>query len=311
MSRVVDMVGALWAAVWVRWELMRARRARRAAGRDRADDSLVLAMMAVPVEGVDYEPLELDADLRRRLETTAADLLSAAPAVAERGASRRRPLRAAAATAGAVLAVIAVAASASALIAGTTGVPAMDRLLGIWESGLDRDTVPDRPGLTPEDVRPSSAGPTLAYDVQDGPSGTATSFIGASRRICMVHSFDRGTTGAPVCESPTSLGRALAADGLQAFQLDVRPAGVAIVGQVEDGVDEIRVNGPMGAMTVVLGEAWKPSGTGIGPIRPFAAVAPLGGVGSEMKRGSAASALSEYSFVVRAADGSTRTVTPK
>ena len=196
-----------------------------------------------------------------------------------------------------------VGASASALIAGSTGVPAVDKLLGIWESGLERETVPDRQGVGPGEVRPAEAGPTLVYGDQDGPAGEVTSFVSRSGQVCMVHSFEGATPGTVICEAPAVTERGLGTDGLLAFRLDVAAGKVAVFGQVAPNVESVSVTGPVGPMPVELGKTWGADTVPNG-MRPFVAYAPVEATGMSALRWMS------YSFEVER-DGVSTAVAPR
>lgn len=309
MSRLADVLASLRAAIWLRLELLRARRARRAGGGlGGADDAIVAMLSAVPVEGVDHEPVELDAELAGRLDVTVAELLERAPAAS--APPRHRVLRAVTATVGAFLAVAVVGASASALIAGTTGVGAVDRFLGIWEAGLEKTTNLDaHPGRVEQggpastDVRPSEAGPTVLYDIVGGSSGKIVSYVGADRHVCMVNSFDSNGAGRARCESIADVAASLERNGSAAFGLDAI-RGVVMYGQVDADVESVSVSGPTGPMDVALGEQWARD-VATGAMRPFVATAALDADASRDR----AFDWSQYTVSVRR-DGETLVLVP-
>jgi hypothetical protein len=311
--------------VWLRWRLavVRARRmfgaARRvfAGGRPAAGvgASFQLEAAAVPVAGVDYDVGELSPELLGRLEGTRAELLDSARAASSAGARRRRGRRRRtfSLTVAALVTLTVLGAGATALMTGSTGVPAVDRLLGIHDSG--RDDSDGRPGI---DLRPSAAGPVIGLDLPNGKGATrveGSTYVGPGGRICSATTqFEpdgRRRQGTAFCERPSVLATDLDEAPLKLAAVQV--SGVAVlIGLVAADVRDLSGTGPNGALTLRLSKPWRPSSEAIGPVMSFLAVGPVRkSGGSEADEAHRAVIPRAYRFQVKLKNGETVIVRPR
>ncbi len=269
MSAPRTVLAALWAAVWVRWKLLAVRVRRAFGGEDRAaaGSGYYLSASEIPVEGVDYDLAELPPELTAALEASRHELLArartgAACPTRRPRARRRRTVSVAVAS---LLALGVAGAGASALVTGTTGVPAVDRLLGIYEQ--------NRPGggLQPD---PAAGSATVEISTRDGRRFVSTSYVAEDGRICAaVTGAEPGGPGEVKC----------VADSLLADSIERR--GGLFVGVVGDGdevllmgfarpdVVEVEASGREGNARAKLGPAWAPRSGRLESVKPFLAIA--------------------------------------
>jgi hypothetical protein len=268
----------LWAAVWLRWRLMRITARRLFGGRPTAvgGPDYYLAPAEIPVEGVDYDPAELPAGLLAKLEETRAELLDLRRRSTGPGTSRRaRRRRLAALATAAVLGAGAVGAGAAALVTGSTGVPAVDRLLGIYEAEMGEPGSPGRSGDGAPDLQPRSSGESTSVEASLGSRRLVnTSYVARGDRICSAVT-DRDADPGPsylACLTPSLLATRLARDdGIVLAVLGERDAAV-VRGFVAGRVTTLEGNGPNGPLDIHLGEKWKPGLPGVGVLKPFLAL---------------------------------------
>lgn len=271
MSAPRRLLAWLWAAVWLRWRLTRVKAARSFGGRrvGIAGPDYHLVPVETPVEGLDYDPTELPAEMIAKLELTRAELRRRQPQLARpaisRGARRRRV--ASLATAG-LLAAGAAGAAAGALVTGSTGVPGVDRVLGIYEAGRE----------SPDDVRARANGVNIFIGVPGtGPRGlVSSSYVAGDGRICTA--LARADADAPIlvravtCLTPSSLASYLTLDDGVAVAVNTVGVRAVIRGYVSDRVAELSGDGPNGPLEVHLGRKWVPDVSGIGALRSFVAL---------------------------------------
>jgi hypothetical protein len=273
-----QLLGALWAAVWLRGRLVGLRLRRLFGRRPSADDrsDFHLAASETPVEGVDYELAEPPAELAARLDATRAELLDSARQASKRQArpTRARRGRSIAIAIAALLGLGVVGAGASALVAGSTGVPAVDRLLGIYEAGLNKPEASERPGSSGGDLQPSpsKASEPIEVALEDG-SRVVTSFYSAKDgKICWaVADSEASSSGTLSCEVPAAVATGMR-DGGYVPAIEVGPSNVIIRGYVGADVVALSGRGPEGSLDVSLGAPWAPGGSDLEPLRPFVAV---------------------------------------
>jgi hypothetical protein len=272
MSAQSRLLAWLSAAVWLRWRLMRLKAARLLGGRPAAlaGPDYHLAPTETPVDGLDYDPAELPDDLIARLELTRAELLDARPRRVRRAPSRSaRRLRVGSLAAVGALAAGAVGAGAAALVTGSTGVPAVDRVLGIYESELDR----------PGDVRPRTNGPNIFVDVPGSGSRrlVSSAYVARDGRICTALTGADGnaptSVGAVACLPPSLLASHLVRDGGVAVAVSTVGDRAVVRGFVSDRVARLSGDGPGGPLEVHLSSEWLADVSGIGPMRTFVALA--------------------------------------
>lgn len=285
MSVLRQLCAATWAAVWLRGRLL-GLKLRRLFGGGRgagAGHDHQRAAVEPPVEGVDYDPIELPADLAARLEAMRAELLDHARVTAAR---RRRPRggrRRAASLAAALLGLGVLAAGASALVAGSTGVPVVDRLLGVYEQGLDDPGASERSGPSGSDLQP---GPTEASEpivvaLADGSRVVTSFYVARDERICAATGAANGEgSAAPLaCEPYPAIAANVALHGGYVPAIGTLGAQVIVRGYMSSRVTGLSGSGPYGPLDVALGKAWTPGVPGAEPLKPFVAVGPLGQTG--------------------------------
>jgi hypothetical protein len=264
----------LWAAVWLRWRLMRVKAPRLFGGRAVAVGGLDyhLAPAETPVEGLDYDPGELPAQLTAKLEATRFELLErardrAAPARPRRARRRRIAVLA---TAG-MLGLGAVGAGAAALVTGSTGVPAVDRLLGIYEADVSEPGSSGRPGGTGRDLQPRSSGASVSVEAPlDASQIVSTSYVAKDGRVCsaLADRKENRSVGDLACIPPGALARRHEV----VLAVNIVNGQAIIRGFVSGNVTKLSGQGPQGPIDVHLGERWTPNLSGIGSLKPFLAL---------------------------------------
>jgi hypothetical protein len=287
-----DLLASLWAALWLHARLL-GLRVRRLFGGGSVPGSGAdyhLTKAETPVEGIDYDPIDLPPELKTRLHATRADLLARVPGAADGGTRRRATRRrTASAVATSLLALGVVAAGASALVTGSTGVSAVDRVLGIYEKGAGDQEASGGPRPTTDDARPdpSRASASVNAVVADGSRVVSTSYAASSGRVCTaitdVGELDRRRVlGALPCQEP-----AFVADHMEQAEGYVMGASiwgdsVVVSGFVSDRfVSMTSGEGPGGPVDVVLGETWAPGLPELAPMKPFVAVGKRGDKASQ------------------------------
>jgi hypothetical protein len=275
MSALWQMLTSVWAAVWLRGRLL-AIGVRRRFGSGRgpavgADYHLTVA--ETPVEGVDYDPTEIPAALVTGLDAVRAGLLeqargATAQAPSRRGARRRR--RTASSVAVALLTLSILGAGAAAVVVGTTGVPAVDRLLGAFET---RSEKPGSPGLPAGGFQASSRASTIEV-----PAGSQTlvsaSYVAIDGRVCsaLTDPERQDAFGTATCATRTTLEKQFSSrDGMLLGVVGLSEA-VVLRGFVSGRVKSLSGEGPSGPLETRLGEPWKPDGFGGLEVRPFVAI---------------------------------------
>jgi hypothetical protein len=302
-----------------RWRLAVVRARRVAAGGRPAAGvgaSFQLEAAAVPVAGVDYDVGELSPELLGRLERTRAELLDSARAASAAGGRRRRGRRrrTLSLTVAALVTLTVVGAGATALMTGSTGVPAVDRLLGIFEA--EREDARGRPKV---DLSPSAPGPVIEMDLPgDGRVELVegSTYVGRGGQICSATTqFARGSgqrrQGTAYCEPPSVLAADLRAQPLKVATIQVSGA-VVLTGWVGDEVRKLSVIGPYGPVTARLSKPWLPPDSATGSVRSFLAIGSVGRTnGSDAEDAHRALLLESYEFRVTFEDGRTLKVNPR
>jgi hypothetical protein len=283
MSALRQLISFLEAALWLRWRLAAVKARRLFGGRAAVaggGPGYRLAPSQVPVAGVDYDVDELPPELVARLEESRSELLDHARRTAilrsrRRRARRRRGLSLV--TAGLTMLAV-LGAGATALMTGSTGVPAVDRWLGIYEAASGRQDV-DRVRLKGGDIRPriSRAGPPI--EIRPGKRSrriVATSYVSRSGEICStVTDADRhGETGNISCVAPAVLNARIQRDGGALSGLVSVPDARVLVGFVTATADRVSAQGPSGPLELRLSDKWSPDISPVGSLRTFVAVEP-------------------------------------
>lgn len=269
MSGLRTMLAALWAAVWVRWKLLAVRVRRAFGGSDpaAAGSGYYLSAAEIPVEGIDYDMAELPPDLVAQLDVSRQELRdrarAGASAPARRPRARRR--RTVSVAVASLLALGVAGAGASALVTGTTGVPAVDQLLGIHEQ--------NRPG---SGIQPDHAAGSASVELStpDGQNIVSTSYLSEDGRICTVTTdVEPGRPGGGGCVAPSAIADSLGSSGGLTTGVIGNGSEVLLTGLVRSDVVEIEVSGPDGGVRTNVGDEWSPGPAGIGSLRPFLAIA--------------------------------------
>jgi hypothetical protein len=284
VSSLRQLMSALWAALWLHGRLLGLRLRRLFGGGPEADsgpDYQRLGADVLAAEG-DRDPVEVPAELTARLAVTRAELAerahaAATPPSSRLGSRRRRTL---AVTVAAVLGLGVLGAGASALISGSTGVPAVDRLLGIYEQNLNKPGTADRGGPSGSDLQPSAskAAEPIETVLPDGSKSVTTFYVAEDGRICWaVATLDGSGAGGLGCSSPRDFAKALEAGGYVPGIEVLGMSHIVLRGYVRGDVVSLSGRGPSGPLEVQLGEPWTPSSSpAVGSLRPFVAVASLG-----------------------------------
>jgi hypothetical protein len=268
VSALRTMLAALWAAAWVRWKLLAVRVRRAFGGGDpaAAGSGYYLSAAEIPVEGVDYDLGELPPDLVAQLDGARQDLLGSARGGAARAArrprARRRRTVSVAVTS--LLALGVAGAGASALVTGTTGVPAVDRLLGIHEQ--------NRPGggLQPD---PAGGSSSVEISTRDGQRFVSTSYVSKDGRICtVITDVEPGRPGGGGCAAPSAIADSLERDGGLVTGVVANGGEALLTGFVRSDVVEIEALGPDGNVKTEVGSEWPLRTLGTGSLKPFLAV---------------------------------------
>jgi hypothetical protein len=283
MSSLRQLMSALWAALWLHGRLL-GLRLRRLFGRgpeaDAGPDYQLLGADVLAAEA-DSDPIEIPAELAARLAVTRAELAEHAHAVATPRSTplggRRR--RAAVLTVAAVLGLGVVGAGASALVSGSTGVSAVDRLLGIYEQGLDKPGAVGRGGPSGSDLQPSAskAAEPIETVLPDGSKSVTTFYVAEDGNICSaMTALDESRAGTLSCGSPADVAKAIQDGGDVHGMWGLGASHIVLRGYVSGDVVSLGGRGPSGPLEVQLGEPWTPSSTPAGgSLRPFVAVASL------------------------------------
>lgn len=311
-----QMFGAFWAALWLHGQLLGLRLRRlfaRGPEVDEGHDFQLLGADVVAAEA-DRDPVEIPAELAARLDVTRAELLGHARDAAQRRPRRTRPRggRSIAVAAVAVLGLGVVGAGATALVAGSTGVPAVDRLLGVYDENLDKSGTSDHPGAA-GDLQPSAskAADPIEMTAPDGSVSVTTFYIARDGRVCWaVADRDGRGSGTVSCEQPRYVANGMA-EGGYVPGIEVDDTHVTIRGYVREDVVSLIGRGPGGPLDVQLGSPWKPSAPELGTPRPFVAVGRLDpGTLSNPAGMQDALTLRNYAFEAETGDGRRFSIEP-
>jgi hypothetical protein len=277
MRALRRLLSWVWTVLWVRWRLAGATKRRILRGRRRAGFAAgnALPVITLPVEGLDYDVEDVTPGLQARLDAYGAELLDVARATAvrrtRRGAGRRRRALSLA-TAGLVTLTV-LGAAATALVTGSTGVPAVDRWLGIQEAGLERQA-PGRLGPRGGDVRPTPSMPAASIRVRLGGSRTAvvTSYVARSGEVCSTLTDGGAGAGNISCVTPALLDARLRRDNGLVLGMVNDGRAVVLAGLVTADAERVSATGPTGPLEVQLGGTWEPDVPDGGTLKPFVAV---------------------------------------
>jgi hypothetical protein len=311
VSALRQLLSALWAAVWLRGRLvgLRLRRVFGGGGKTGAGPDFQSLGADILADEANHQQIELPAELVARLDLTRTELVEharrAAPLSARSRGTRRR--RIASLTVAGLLGLGVVGAGASALVSGSTGVPAVDRLLGIYETGLNKPEASVRPGPSGDDLQPSpsKASEPIEVALEDG-SRVVTSFYKAKDgKICWaVADSEASSSGTLSCDVPAAVAAGIR-DGGYVPAIEVGPNNVLIRGYVGADVVALSGRGPEGSLDIRLGAPWAPDGSDLDPLRPFVAVAAHSAKGMPLGKSGLPDSglLSSYVFDAATGDG--------
>jgi hypothetical protein len=233
-------------------------------------------------------------------------------AARRRAAARRRRQRLTTVAATALMTLVSVA-GAGALVAGSTGVPAIDDFLARVDSNSESKSIAghgQNDSLRPvAPASPSSASQPLEVPGPDGSKSVFVAELTSGGSICLAFSKPHGEGAGEAregwgCMTPDALSRSLT--GEPVLLADARAEGATrITGYAAADVDAIALKGPGGPFVVRLGEAWRSDAAGAVAVRPFVAV----GTGQAADV-SAVGDLHDYSVEARMEDGRTLEVQP-
>ncbi|HEX2160833.1 MAG TPA: hypothetical protein VHF88_03335 [Thermoleophilaceae bacterium] len=276
MSAARHLLAWLWAAIWLRWRLAQVKLRPLLEGGSAlagTGPDYHLEPAEIPVEGRDYAPDELPADLLAKLEATRLELRGRARRAPSRSGRPMQWRRTAAIVAAALLGLGTVGAGATALVNGSTGVPAVDRLLGLYEAELEEPGSSGRPGGVGSDFEPRSSGSSTSVEVSLGSRQiVSTSYVARDGRVCVALTSGRDDRGDLVCLSESTLATRLDSDGAILAGILAEPDATILTGFVRGDVTDLVGRGPGGPLEVHLGRPWTPDLLGVGTLRSFLAL---------------------------------------
>jgi len=264
-----QLIASLWAALWVRWRLFAAG-ARGVFGDRRpaaAGSGYYLAAAEIPVEGVDYELVDLSPELAARLDAARGELVEHARGVTARRARRRRVRRrrTASLAMAALLSLTVLGAGATALVTGSTGIPAVDRLLGIYEKNSGRAGSAGQPD-------PSVDSTSIEFRAGGIPMVSAW-YLARNGDVCSVLTdADRGSSGDLACVTPAEMVESLDRSGGALYSVTEGASGVILRGYTRSDVQRLEGSGPAGQIDLYLGDIWSSGAQGVDSMRPFVGV---------------------------------------
>jgi hypothetical protein len=291
VSPLRDLFASLWAALWLRGRLLgiRLRRlfgsGRPAEGGPMAPD-YHLAADEVPVEGRDYDLSDLPPDAVVRLDAFRAALVDHAGGVSAGDRPHRRARRRTISVAAASLLALGVAGGgASAIVTGSTGVPAIDRALGLFEAGMES---PTRPGPTKDDLHLDASRQSTSVEatVADGSRLASSFYVADSGQVCsftttLEESGDGARLRTLACQSPADISERVATKGVFVMATQVWRGSVILRGYVKSETASLSGRGPVGPLRVSLGDAWKPDLSDLDVVKPFVAIGSRGDEASQ------------------------------
>jgi len=245
-----------------------------------------LATDEVPIEGRDYDPSDLPPDVMARLDTVRAELLDHVGAVSAGDRPHRRARRRAISVVAASLLALGVAgAGASAIVTGSTGVPAIDRALGIFEAGMKS---PSGPGPSKDDLHLDVSRQSTSVEaiVTDGTRVASSFYVADSGQVCsFTTALEEPGDGARLrtlaCQSPADISERVATKGVFVMATQVWRGSVILRGYVKSETASLSGRGPVGPLQVSLGDAWKPDLSDLDVVKPFVAIGSRGDEASQ------------------------------
>jgi hypothetical protein len=227
-------------------------------------------------------------DLDRDVDSIRRDLRKAIERDESGRETRRRRRRTLGVAFASLFALALGSAGASAVIFGTTGIPAIDRVLNARQAHQRQQPGPPRSagigGRLPSSVRPSlrpapgTTSQSLPIPRAAGIEGVA--YVSTEGNVCFVTmARDPNRTEIPGNVAscwPSVEHIASALDHTSAVVAGIRAAEPAfIVGYAAENVESLAITTPTGkALAVDLSEPWKPEAPGSAPMRIFIASRP-------------------------------------
>lgn len=284
MNALRQAIAAIWAAVWVRWRLLAVASRRLLGGGGRAavaGSGYYLSPAEIPVEGVDYELMELPPELAARLDAARVELVDGArSATARRVRGRRRRRRRTTSLAmAALVSLAALGAGATALVGGSTGVPAIDRLLGTYEAGLEK---PGSEGRSGRGLPQAGSGASESIEVwvdERSRRLVSLAYVDRHGKVCSISRENGGPgkegSGRIGCVVSEFVADRLVKQPVLIMSTIRYGKEVVVTGFADRRVKGLEGRGPNGRFPVRLGPEWIPDVAGLSPLKPFVAVVPI------------------------------------
>jgi hypothetical protein len=212
-----------------------------------------------------------------------------------------------------LLPLAAFGAGAAALVTGSTGVPEVDRLLGIVDRGLDEPGAPDDPGRGRLPSPGPAAVPVAAPLGQSGRRVVSTAYVAEDGKVCWAATRADGERdeglGVVSCFEAASLdARLMQSGGMWVVNVD---EAVVVHGLLRGDVVSLRGQGPNGPLAIYLGKAWRPDLSEARAMRPFLAIGDASfGEGTQADALDRLTDRNAYVLKGQLVDGSTIAITP-
>jgi len=270
------LLSTAWAVLWLRFQLV-GLALRRFVNRPAAGTGYHLTKAETPVEGVDYDADELPADLVAKLEAIREELIEGVLSNGRRTPVRSvRGRRVAGLAVASLLTFAVVGSGAAALVGGSTGVPAVDRLLGIYGSDVGESGMPGNADGDGRDLQPGAAAERISVEAPLGSRRiVSASYVARDGRVCSALADESdGTSGDLVCVAPAVLAAKMQGADAVVLGTTGEAEGSVLRGFVSGRVQDLAATGPDGSLDVYLGERWASGVSGLPVLRPFLAIGP-------------------------------------
>jgi hypothetical protein len=198
-------------------------------------------------------------------------------------------------------------------VAGSTGVPAVDRLLGIYEENLDKLGASGRPGPSGGDLQPapSKASEPVEVRLSDGSRVSSVVYVARDGKICLAAAdLDGDDSGSLGCEAAAGHASRMAREDGYVPAIEIRGNEAILRGYVGTDVVSLRGHGPNGALDVDLGDPWAPASPGLDPLKPFVAVGSVSAGKPDPSEQQRAFELRNYTFEALTDDGRRIPISP-
>jgi len=268
-----------------------------------------------PEPGDDFELVDVTPDVRDRLDARMEEVYVYHGRERVRRERRRQRTRRVAVLAATVVLVMSGATGASALIRGTTGIPAIDSLLAIQERGEH----PRSNGASSGDFRGEKHTRKVILTLPGNQGNqkplTASASLSESDRVCiaLAHAYpdESRPAGNVSCLTPEYVAHELRERPLLIVSLDIDAKGAALTGFAREDVDTITGRGPTGEMRIRLAEPWHVANKGLAPVRALLAAPPPAPGGVSVELGERLRNSNSYVFRVRLTSGDILTARPQ